>query len=146
MYSPFESILLLKKSSIFSDVNTEDLTVVARALEGEAFFEGDRIFEIDDHGDYMYILLNGKIGISISPKNQPPEFIAELGTGECFGEMGMLDDQPRSASAYALEDTKVLRLGKTKLRGLISRYPELAFGILRSLSLRLRAANTRENR
>lgn len=143
MLNPIESILLLKKSSIFTDVNTEDLTVVANILEEEAFFEGDTIFEINDRGDHMYIILEGKIGISISAKEKSPTFIAELGPGECFGEMGMLDDQPRSASAHALEDSKVLSLEKAKLRGLIIRYPELAFGILRSLSLRLRAANIR---
>ena len=144
MLSPFESILLLKKSSIFSEVNTEDLTVVANVLEEEAYFKGDRIFEINDRGDHMYIILDGKVGISITSKDQKPTFIAKLGAGECFGEMGMLDDQPRSASAHALEDSKILSLEKVKLRGLIIRYPELAFGILRSLSLRLRAANVRE--
>jgi CRP-like cAMP-binding protein len=143
MLNPFESIILLKKSSIFSDVNTEDLTVVANVLEEEAFFEGDRIFEINDRGDHMYIILEGKVGISITTNNKQPEFIAELGPGECFGEMGMLDDQPRSASAHALVDSKILSLEKAKLHGLIIRYPELAFGILRSLSLRLRAANAR---
>ena len=143
MSSPFESIILLKKSSIFSEVNTEDLAVVAKALEEEIFFEGDRIFDIDDHGDHMYIVLSGRVGISITPKDHQPVFIAEMGAGECFGEMGMLDDQPRSASAYVLEDTKALSLEKAKLRGLITRYPELAFGILRSLSLRLRKANLR---
>ena len=143
MLNPFESIILLKKSSIFSDVNTEDLTVVANVLEEEAFFEGDRIFEINDRGDHMYIILEGKVGISIATNNKQPEFIAELGPGECFGEMGMLDDQPRSASAHSLVDSKILSLEKAKLHGLIIRYPELAFGILRSLSLRLRAANAR---
>lgn len=70
-------------------------------------------------------------------------FVAELGPGECFGEMGILHDLPRSASVVAIQDTEVPSRSKEKLRGLLLSYPELGVGILVALSRRLRDANTR---
>ena len=139
----FERILLLKRSPAFNQVKTEDLKVVAQSLEEETYFAGERVFDIDEHGDRMYILQKGKIGISLE-KNSPKhnaKYVAELGAGECFGEMNLLDDLPRSASAHVIEDSTLLALEKSRLRGLIINYPELSLGILKSLSLRLRQAN-----
>jgi CRP-like cAMP-binding protein len=55
--------------------------------------------------------------------------------------MNLLDDLPRSASAHVIEDSILLVLEKSRLRGLIINYPELSLGMLKSLSLRLRQAN-----
>lgn len=138
----FERILMVKKSPIFSEVNTEDLRIVAREMEEASYFAGDRIFNIDEYGDHMYIIEHGKVGISLQPTKNPTEFIAALSAGECFGEMNLLDELPRSASAHALEDTKLLSLEKTKFKALIINYPQLSMGMLKGLSLRLRGANT----
>jgi len=134
----FDRILLLKNSSIFSEVNTENLLVVAQALEEEFYIKGDRVFDIDDRGDRMFMLQTGEVGISTKQDNKSNDFIAKLGEGECFGEMNLLDDLPRSATAHILKDAKILSLEKDKLRGLIIKYPELSLGILKSLSIRLR--------
>ena len=136
-----ELVLLLKKSPMFQAVDTQDLRLVARAVEEQEFFAGDRVFDINHRGDCMYIIVSGKVGISIDPDPHKKQFIAEISTGECLGEMGMLDNLPRSATAHVLEDTRMLTLEKARLHGLIVRYPELAMGLLRGMSHRLRAAN-----
>lgn len=137
----FERVLLLKQSPMFSEVSTEDLRIVAQMLEEENYFAGDRIFDVNEHGDHMYILQSGRVGISLNPDPTIKEFVVELGLGECFGEMNLLDELPRSASAHVLVDSIVLSLEKSRLRGLIINYPELSIGMLKGLSLRLRAAN-----
>ncbi|MGD9391023.1 MAG: cyclic nucleotide-binding domain-containing protein [Thioalkalispiraceae bacterium] len=134
----FDRILILKNSSIFSQANTEDLLVVAQALDEELYFKNDRIFEIDERGDKMFMIQSGKVGISTRNNGASNDYIAVLSEGECFGEMNLLDDLPRSATAHVLEDTNILALKKEKLRGLIIKYPELSLGIMRSLSIRLR--------
>jgi CRP-like cAMP-binding protein len=139
----FDRLLLLKRSPVFSLVPTEDLRQVAQALEEQRFFTDDRVFEINAQGDNLYILVTGQVGISIDPDPASRNFIATLGPGDCFGEMNLLDDKPRSATAHAIEDTVVLSLDKSRLRGLILSYPEISIGMLRSLSLRLREANLR---
>ncbi|WP_018232953.1 Crp/Fnr family transcriptional regulator [Thioalkalivibrio thiocyanodenitrificans] len=139
----FERILLLKQSPIFDQLPTEDLGVVARHLEEERYFSGDRVFDLGEHGDRVYFLLSGRIGVYLRPTRAAEEFLTELGPGECFGEMNLLDGLPRSATAHVLDDSVVLSLEKSKLRGLIINYPELSLGMLKSLSLRLRKANLR---
>ena len=142
----FERVLLLKQSPMFSEVSTEDLRIVAQMLEEENYFAGDRIFDVNEHGDHMYILQSGRVGISLNPDPTIKEFVVELGLGECFGEMNLLDELPRSASAHVLVDSIVLSLEKSRLRGLIINYPELSIGMLRGLSLRLRAANLKSSK
>ena len=139
----FDRLLMLKQSPVFSLVPTDDLRQVALALEERKFFSGDRIFEINAQGDKLYILVSGRVGISLDPDRAGRNFIATLGPGDCFGEMNLLDDRPRSATALAIEDSIVLSLDKARLRGLILSYPEISIGLLRSLSLRLREANLR---
>ncbi|QTR53225.1 MULTISPECIES: cyclic nucleotide-binding domain-containing protein [Thiothrix] len=138
----YRIILLLKSSSVFSQVSTDDLRQVALAMEEERYLVGEHIFDQGQFGDHMYVLQAGRVGISLRTGNRS-ECLAELGAGECFGEMNLLDDLPRSATAYALEDVIVFALEKQRLRQLILRCPELSLGIMRSLSLRLRDANLR---
>lgn len=136
----FESLLLLKKSAIFSNVGVDDLRLVARLLDERQYFRGDTIFERNDHGDHLYIIVSGKIGISLNNDTDNSHFISTLGSGDCFGEMNLLDDLPRSATALVLEDSIVLMLDKSRLRSLILNYPEISIGMLKSMSLRLRKA------
>ena len=139
----FDRILLLKESPVFCKVPTEDLRHVAQALEEQQYLTDDRVFEINAQGDHLYLLVTGRVGISLDADGGSRNFIATLGPGDCFGEMNLLDDQPRSATAHVIEDCTVLALDKARLRGLILSYPELSIGMLRSLSLRLREANAR---
>ncbi len=137
----YTRILMLSRARVFAGVATEDLRVLARELQEEACFAGERVFDIREPSDRTYFIESGKIGISINPDPKSTKFVAILGPNECFGEMGMFDDNPRSATAHVLEDSVLLALDKEKLRALILRYPEMALGMLRSLSLRLREAN-----
>ena len=139
----FDRLILLKKSPIFSMVMTDDLRVVAQAMEKQEYFAGDCIFEIGDQGDHLYIIVSGKVGISLESKPSSKSYIATLSSGDCFGEMNLLDDLPRSATAHVLEDSTVLALEKSRLKGLIQSYPDISIGMLRSLSLRIREANSR---
>jgi CRP-like cAMP-binding protein len=137
----FDRLILLKKSPIFSMVMTDDLRVVAQAMEKQQYYTGDCIFEIGDQGDHLYIIVTGKVGISLESKSSDKSYVAILSAGDCFGEMNLLDDLPRSATADVIEDTTLLSLEKTRLRGLIQSYPDMSIGMLRSLSLRLRDVN-----
>lgn len=142
----FDRVLLLKRAPFFADVATDDLRHLARALEEETFAAGERIFAIDERGDEMYVIASGRVGISINRDARAQDFIAVLGEGECFGEMNLLDELPRSATAQALEDTHLLTLEKARLRGLLMSYPAIAIGMLRAFSLRLRQAHDRARR
>ena len=134
---------MLKQTPTFAGVSTEDLRVIAQELVEEAYFTNERVFDIDDPSEQFYIVQTGKVGISIDPNPESKEFVSVLGQGECFGELSLFDQRPRSATARIIEDARLLALAHPKLHGLLMAYPELAFGLLRGLSLRLRNANRR---
>lgn len=138
---PYERLMLLKGTPAFSSVALVDLRIVAQELEEDICYAGEFVFEEGDPSDRMYILTSGKVGISIQGASGPLGFVSMLGPGDCFGEMGLFDDQPRSATAHALDETRLLTLDKHRIRGLMASYPGLALGLLRGLSLRLRQTN-----
>lgn len=107
---------MLSKAPVFSGAYTEDLRVLARELEEEACFAGEWVFDINDPSDRMYIIESGKIGISVHKDPKVKEFHSTLGPGDCFGELGVIDGQPRSATAHVLEEGVLLVLDKAKLR------------------------------
>ena len=139
----FDRLVLLKQSPVFSMVDTADLRVVAQSLEKQDYFAGDRVFEINDQGDHLYLLVTGKIGLSIDKDPASKNYIAILEHGDTFGEMNLLDGLPRSATAHVIEDATVLTLEKVRLRGLIQSYPDISIGMLRGLSLKVREVNDR---
>lgn len=139
----FDRILFLKESGIFSKVTTDDLRHIAQALEEDVFFAGERVFDINDQGDHLYIVTEGKIGISIDPDPSKKTYFAFINPGEAFGEMNLVDDLPRSATAHVIEDTRVLSLEKSRLSGLLLSYPEISIGMMRALSLKIRQGHER---
>ncbi len=135
----FERIVLLKGVPLFELLQTDQLRHLAAALEPIAWPGKEIIFERGEAGDAMYIIVSGRVGICLGEVPSASDFIAELGPGEFFGDMAILDDQPRSAYAIAIEGTEAYSLSKEKTRGLLLAYPELGTGMLRALSRRLRA-------
>lgn len=134
-----ERVLLLAKVPLFSYLRTDQLSRLAPLLEPVAWPRGERVFDIGDMGLELYILTSGHVGISVDPDPTCQVFINELRAGDCLGEMALIDNEPRSATAHVLEDTQALALDKEKLHGLLMSYPELGIGMLRALSQRLRA-------
>ncbi len=141
MEALFERILLLKRVPFFEMLRTEQLSQVALLLDEIGWVAGEVVFFKGDMGDDMYIITRGRIGISLLDDVSIKTFVAELGPGECFGEMGLLDDLPRSATAHVMADGEAFVLSKDKLHGLLLSYPELGIGMLRAMSRRLRQVN-----
>lgn len=104
---------------------------------GRIYPDGEIIFKEGDVGDKMYAIQSGKVKIM---KNTPSGelAIAILGTGEIFGEMALFDRMPRSATAVASGETRILSIDKKKLFQTISRDPTLVFKIIESMSQRIR--------
>ncbi|MCW8834954.1 MAG: cyclic nucleotide-binding domain-containing protein [Rhodospirillales bacterium] len=139
----FERIMLLKRVPFFSLLRTDQLRWVSEALDPVFWIEGERVFDKGESGNAMFLIITGCIGISLDDNVESKSFVAELKDGDCFGEMGILDDQTRSATAHVLSDTQGLSLSKEKLHGLLMSYPELGIGMLKAMSQRQRATNAK---
>ncbi|HME91911.1 MAG TPA: cyclic nucleotide-binding domain-containing protein [Myxococcaceae bacterium] len=136
MLSTVEKVLFLKAIELFSQITGEDLAPVALIAAEETRESGEVIFAEGEAGDALYLVLDGRVRI-----DREEEVIAELGERECFGEMSILDGVPRSATATAIEDTNLLKIARDDFQEILSEKPEIALGVIKVLSRRLRAAS-----
>ncbi len=104
---------------------------------GRDYAEGEIIFKEGDEGDRMYVIQSGRV--QITKKTSSGDLtIATLGKGEIFGEMALFDRLPRSATAAALDEARILSIDKKKLFQTIDRDPTLVLKTLESMSRRIR--------
>lgn len=131
-----EKVLLLKNSTIFKDINENDLVDLAAILEEVSFAEGQVIFHKDDPGDCMYYICKGKVNI-----HDGRHLFAVLGENDIVGELSILDSQVRSATATAAADCLMLKLEQEPFYDILMTSAEVLKGILRTLSKRIRVLN-----
>jgi CRP-like cAMP-binding protein len=135
LLSTVEKVLFLKSIDLFSQIPGEDLAQVALIATEEAREQGEEIFAEGEAGDALYLVLDGQVRV-----HRGDRMIAELGERECFGEMAILDASPRSATVTAVQDTNLLKISREDFQEIMSEKPEIALGIIRVLSQRLRSA------
>jgi CRP/FNR family transcriptional regulator, cyclic AMP receptor protein len=126
-------VIILRTVSIFAETSDEILAEVAAIATELAASAGERIFEKGAAGDSMYMIASGRVRV-----HDGARALNDLVTGNVFGEMAVLDPEPRSASVTAMEDTQLLRLDQQALYELIDDRPEVARGLLQVLSQHLR--------
>jgi HEAT repeat protein len=135
-----EKVLFLKSAPVFAGLEGEELAALADIALEKDFAPGELLFEEGQLAHHLYILVSGKVEIfrKIGEKEYP---LAVLGPQECFGEMAILDDEPRSASIRAVEASTVLKIDRESFRELIHERPQISFAIFKILSQRLRGKN-----
>ena len=122
-------------------MSTPLLGELSRKLRPLRFRAGTVIFNADDVGSIMYIIIQGAVKIFIPATDGREVVLAVHRTGDLFGEMSLLDDQRRSASATALEDTEMVSLSRQDFQSVLNRHPEACRAILDVLVKRLRQTN-----
>ena len=133
MLSTIEKVLILKTVNMFSQTPDNVLAEVADLLEEIEAREGEMIFKQGDLGDSMYVIVDGKVSV-----HDGERLLNYLGERDVFGEMALLDPEPRSASVKTIEPTRLFRLDQTPFYELIAERPEVATGIIRVLTGHLR--------
>ena len=104
------------------------------------YMAGEVIFKEGESGNLMYVILEGEIEILKSVAGSH-KTLSVLGKGEFFGEMSLLDDSPRSATAMCSKEAKLLVMSDDQLDSYISSNPDFAVKMIRNLARRLRGAN-----
>jgi len=134
--STVEKILFLKSVALFGNIPSEDLSHVARITEEIDVSPTQSIVSEGEAGDSMYLLINGEVKVHVGNHQ-----ITTLGSQQFFGEMAILDSEPRSASVTALTQVTALRIQQNDFSEILSEKPEIAQGIIKVLTRRLRDAN-----
>lgn len=110
-------------------------------MQNIVFESGQKIFSQGDPSNLTYRILAGSVDITVLTQGGAQKKIASLGPDDVFGEMGIIDDSPRSATATAREQTACQAYSAEEVLELLANNPEEAIDLIRSLILRLRNAN-----
>ncbi len=130
----------LRQVPMFRDMDPARLKLLAFTSERVQFAQGQRFFSQGDAADAAYVILNGKADVALTTPNGEIK-VAELGKNALVGEMGILSDQPRSASIIASETTIALRLDKRVFLELLTQFPQMALAVMREIAKRLERTN-----
>lgn len=133
-----EAIASLRAIPMFSGVSTEALASIASLLIERRFPKHKTIVEEGAPGDYMYIIVEGRVKVTKLSGDGREKILELLDVGDFFGEMSLLDEYPRSASVKALSDVRIMALARNDFLGLLSRSPDLALSVIQELTRRIR--------
>jgi len=130
-------INIIKKIPLFASLAEIDQQRLTSLLRRNSLRKGEVLFRQGDEGTALYIILQGRIKISVS-RRADTVTLAILGEGEFLGEMALLDDLPRSADAIALEDSQLYALNRKDFLAFLKGSDNAVRAVLSSLSMRLR--------
>jgi CRP/FNR family transcriptional regulator/CRP/FNR family cyclic AMP-dependent transcriptional regulator len=132
----------LQNVPFFQNLNNDDALELATRLVPRRFNPGQVIFHLGDPGGLMYIISRGKIKISYNTPDGQEVVLAILGPGDFFGELALLDETPRSASAESLEATETWTLHREDFIHYITENPAFALHVLQTLAQHIRRLNS----
>ena len=132
---------LLKSVVLFRNMPPKMLLELSQRLRFVNYRGQTDIFHAGDEGATMYIILRGAVKIFVPAIDGREVVLAVHRAGDLFGEMALLDAEPRSASASTMEDTEMATLNRTDFHEVLDRHPEAQRAIIEVLVERLRATN-----
>jgi len=146
MRDPPITMTTLRDVGLFGALSDQVLDYLVRTLKPLRVGTGQTVFREGDRSAHdMYVVLEGEIEVLKRSRNGPEMRIAILGPSDCFGEMSMIDMQPRSATVRTLAPSRLLRIDSEDLDGLyrydLKSYTLVILNIARHLSRRLRVAD-----
>lgn len=142
--SPAELTASLRRVTAFAELDTSALQVLARVAHLKTVPRNNYLFYQDDPGDAAFVVRTGEIAILVATSDGRELVINELGPGECFGELALLTNAPRSASALARKDSEIILLPRNEFLNELEHQPKLMRHILEITAQRLRASTDRE--
>lgn len=138
------AIAALRQCALFEPVADPELERVAGSLRRRSFRRGEVIFHAGDPGDSLHVIATGSVKIALESPDGDEAILVTLGPGAFFGELAVVDEAPRSATATAVEPSQTLTLSRVALRRLMDEDPRLrdalfagVAGALRRLTLQL---------
>jgi signal transduction histidine kinase len=134
-------VVTLESCKLFSVLKPQDLAALRQLAQQKSFAAGHEIFKEGDAGDGLYLLKEGLVEISSVVGQSVRHVFYKIEPGEVFGEMAVLEDKPRSASAIAREASVTDFIPRGPMLELVERSPALAQALLREISSRLREFN-----
>ncbi len=133
---------LLKGVDLFSPLDDQQITLLAPMAHEKLYAKGEAIiFEDDDSHQGFFLIVQGEVKVVLTSLDGKETILASLKEGEFFGEMALLDGEPRSATVRAVDASRLLSLRRDEFLKFLKRYPDVALTLLAEMSRRLRKSN-----
>lgn len=131
----------LEAAELFRSLKPAELAAARGIAQERTFVAGQEIFREGDPGDGLYVVKAGLVEISGFLNKDRRQVLSQVGPGQIFGEMAIIEQLPRSACATTVQPTTVLFFSRPEMTALIDSFPGMASGLLRLVSNRLRDFN-----
>ena len=134
--------LLAGNVPLFGGLSTRDLSAVCDMMVRKHFLAGEIIVkEEEEEGQTFFVIASGVVHVAVMTSEGKSAVLATLKRGDFFGEMALLDGEPRSASVVAAQECDLLLLYRRVFLDMLQRFPKIAIHLLTEMSQRLRRAN-----
>jgi len=134
---------LFRKLSLFAELDDRELASIASVAKTRRYAKDDVIFHADESGDVFCIIREGKVKITMISPEGKEIILSMMGPGDFFGEMSLLDDEPRSATVVATEPLEVVTIWRTDFLEILRENFSITKKILIELSRRVRRTSNR---
>ncbi|MBI1722533.1 MAG: Crp/Fnr family transcriptional regulator [Gemmatimonadetes bacterium] len=132
---------VLKRVPLFTDLSEAELARFAEVTREREYPKNSVILFEDDPGDALYIVSTGQVKVVLIGEDGREVILSVLDDGDFFGEMALIDDEPRSAHVIAMRDSHLLVLRREDFQTQLEQHPQIALKVLRVLVQRLRRAD-----
>lgn len=132
---------VLKRVPLFTDLSEAELARFAEVTREREYPKNSVIVFEDDPGDALYIVSTGQVKVVLIGEDGREVILSVLDDGDFFGEMALIDDEPRSAHVIAMRDSHLLVLRREDFQAQLEQHPQIALKVLRVLVQRLRRAD-----
>jgi CRP/FNR family cyclic AMP-dependent transcriptional regulator len=133
----------LRAIPLFEHLADDELARMVEVTRQRKYPKGSVILFEDDPGDALYVVVAGQVKVVLIGEDGREVILATLAEGDFFGEMSLIDDQPRSAHVIAMEQSNLLVLRRDDFQRCLEETPRIAVGLLRALTKRLRLADSK---
>jgi len=137
--APMDLETLLGSVALFSSLDRRALNGLAQQASRRVYAAEETIVREGDTGTALYVIVRGRVRVERGSGPQTAA-LSELGPGDFFGELALIEDHPRSASVVALEETECLLFVVWEFRALLKEHPQMALPIMNALIARLHRA------
>jgi CRP/FNR family transcriptional regulator, cyclic AMP receptor protein len=131
----------LKRVSIFTDLDAPALAALAALFKERSFEREALVVSQEDAGDSLYVVTEGRVKVVLYGSSGREVILSLFRPGDFFGEVSLLDNQPRSANVIAVERSRMLVLDRKSFAKHLAQSPKTALNVLAEMSRRLRRAD-----
>lgn len=132
---------VVRKAPLFTALDEAAAVSLRANMDSVKIAKGSVLFAEGDEGDHLYVIVEGKLKLGTSSGDGRENLLSILGPGEMFGELSLFDPGPRTSTATAVTDAKLLSLGQEKLIPWLATNPNVSLQLLARLAQRLRRTN-----